>query len=177
MKAIRRRRDRPHNSAATTTTTMRRAALLLALLFHGGWSVDTDGCESDADCAVGQWCDTTAQFCPLGQPGIPDPNVTGLLPPPTWLANSTDTGGEVKGCSCTSRPSGTVPRSRRRTQSSPPWRIPSRRRLVYSCPLRRPRSPTGTSRRRRRADSRGRRSRETTTGSGARGLKVENSSK
>ena len=78
---------------------MRRAALLLALLFHGGWSVDTDGCESDVDCAAGQWCDTTAQFCPLGQPGIPDPNVTGLLPPPTWLANSTDTGGEVKGCS------------------------------------------------------------------------------
>ena len=93
LKAIRRRRDRPHKSAATTT--MRRAALLLALLFHGGWSVDTDGCESDADCAVGQWCDTTAQFCPLGQPGIPDPNVTGLLPPPTWLANSTDTGGDV----------------------------------------------------------------------------------
>ena len=83
---------------------MRLAGLLLALLFHGGSPVelspvDNQGCESDVDCAAGFWCDTTAQFCPLGQPGIPDPNVTGLLPPPVWVANNTNTGGEVEGCS------------------------------------------------------------------------------
>ena len=76
-----------------------RTGLLLALLFHGGLTVDNQGCESDADCAAGWWCDTTAQFCPLGQPGIPDPNVTGLLPPPVWVANNTNTSGEVEGCS------------------------------------------------------------------------------
>ena len=45
-----------------------RIVLLLALLFRRGWSVDTGGCETDADCALGEWCDTTAQFCPLGHP-------------------------------------------------------------------------------------------------------------
>ena len=67
---------------------MRLAGLLLALLIHGGSPVelspvDNQGCETDADCAAGWWCDTTAQFCPLGQPGIPDPNVTSLLSPMT----------------------------------------------------------------------------------------------
>ena len=76
---------------------MRLAGLLLALLFHGGSPVelspvDNQGCETDADCGLGNWCDMTAQFCPLGQPGTPDPNVTGLLPPPVWVANNTDTG-------------------------------------------------------------------------------------
>ena len=63
---------------------MRLAGLLLALLIHGGSPVelspvDNQGCETDADCGLGNWCDSTAQFCPLGQPGIPDPNVTSLL--------------------------------------------------------------------------------------------------
>ena len=46
---------------------MRRTGLLLALLFHGGWTVDNQGCESDVDCAAGMWCDTTVVPVPAGK--------------------------------------------------------------------------------------------------------------
>ena len=109
---------------------MRRTGLLLTLLFHGGWSVDNAGCETDVDCAAGARHAKTLLSTEEDKVEAQNRLYSALE---TQSAKPRHDGASK------------IADARKDTETFAV--IPSRPRRVYSCPRRSAASPTGTSRR------------------------------